>query len=138
MERSSWQTWTWQLQRQRTLAPAVLLPTPADHHKHTVSTARPLQTYLAPPPLKALASSGLHPSSPERHQRCRAHQSHAQRRLLHRPQTCMCEACIHLQATSQEDRSTNQETSGALTPPTRDRSSLPGQASGKAAASTEP
>ena len=70
------------------------------------------------------------------HQRCRAHQSHAQRRLLHRPQTC--EACIHFQATSQEERSTNQETPGAPTPPTRDRSSLPGQASGKAAAPTEP
>ena len=126
------------LQRQRPLAPTVLLTTPADHHKHTVSTARLLQNYLAPPSLKALASSGLRPSSPERRQRCRAFQSHAQGRLLHRPQTCTCEACIHFQATFQEEKSTNQETPGAPTLPTRDRSSLPGQAGGKAAAPTEP
>ena len=74
----------------------------------------------------------------QRDTRDAAHTSHAQCRLLHRPQTCTCKACIHFQATSQEERSTNQETPGAPTPPTRYRSSLPGQASGKAAAPTEP
>ena len=54
----------------------------------------------------------------QRDARDAVHQSHAQRRLLHRPQTC--EACILFQATSQGEGSTNQETPGAPTPPTRD------------------
>ena len=112
LERSSRETWRWELQRQRAALARTLRRIAADNHQHPLPADRQCQDNLDASSVETLAPHRFCPSAPATPQRRLPHKSDAQRRMSHIPPSCTMQTQPALQTQTETRRSPKEETSG--------------------------